>query len=702
MRIILVLLFSLIHIYSFAQNQFKVVYTENGDGIKLLTNVQDKYNMNWISDSNSYRMKKWEINEYRSRTGKQDNGGLTKSWGEGYCTMVSHGNKELLYWKIPKSFHLQDNRFHAVYEFKDIYLLVDRYLTQVGEFKEHYTFVNRSKEVVQLRDIHIYTPLADNYPNALASITNRCHAHIWAGGNGGYLNAVRMGGEVPHLGMALKQGSLDGYSYEEKWSSNTRGTLSLHFQDITLKPQQKGGIEWVLFWHKGWNDFFNHLKNQYGYVIGAAAKYTIEKGETAYINFSSKERIKALQCFVNNFPIPFRQEKNTIFISYKPLETGEYDFQLKWNGNKETSVKILVTISTDKLIKERVDFIILHQQLNDPLSEKNGAYLVYDNEKKEIYLNEDTNKRDDTNEGAERLGMGVLIARYLKIDTSAIYKNSAIRYYDFVRHKLQTADYKVFSTIDHKSRHRAYNYPWVADFYLEMYTATSQKQYLLDYYYTMIKFFDSFGYDFYAIGIPLKEGIENLSKAGLTEKRDSLLSRFKRKGDKMLLSGIHYPPHEVNYEQSIVGPSVVYLCELYQVTGDKKYMEEAKKHLILLEAFNGFQPDYHLFEIAIRHWDGFWFGKKRFWGDTFPHYWSTISAVAFWRYYQVSGDEKYLRKANLVLENNLCLFTPHGEAHCAYLYPETVNNQKGKIFDPYANDQDWTLVYYLMIKGKMY
>jgi hypothetical protein len=53
-----------------------------------------------------------------------------------------------------------------------------------------------------------------------------------------------------------------------------------------------------------------------------------------------------------------------------------------------------------------------------------------------------------------------------------------------------------------------------------------------------------------------------------------------------------------------------------------------------LEAFNGNQPDVHLYDIGIRHWDGYWFGKNELLGDTMPHYWSALTAIAFQRYYQ--------------------------------------------------------------------
>ena len=68
-------------------------------------------------------------------------------------------------------------------------------------------------------------------------------------------------------------------------------------------------------------------------------------------------------------------------------------------------------------------------------------------------------------------------------------------------------------------------------------------------------------------------------------------------------------------------------------------------------------------------------------------------------YAEATGDEAYARRAEENLRNNLCLFTPSGRASAAYLYPLMLNDQPGKYFDPWANDQDWALVNWLLHLG---
>ena len=98
----------------------------------------------------------------------------------------------------------------------------------------------------------------------------------------------------------------------------------------------------------------------------------------------------------------------------------------------------------------------------------------------------------------------------------------------------------------------------------------------------------------------------------------------------------------------------------------------------------------------------YWFGKREMWGDTFPHYWSTLTGAAFYLYAQCVGDNAYKRRAENIVRNNLCLFFENGKASCAYIYPNRVNGVKAGFYDPYANDQDWALVYYLLVNKDIY
>ena len=134
-------------------------------------------------------------------------------------------------------------------------------------------------------------------------------------------------------------------------------------------------------------------------------------------------------------------------------------------------------------------------------------------------------------------------------------------------------------------------------------------------------------------------------------------------------------------------------CELLGLeleTGDI-----SEKILAVLELFSGFQPDYHMYEVGIRHWDGYWFGGNRIFGDTYPHYWSSITGNVYALYHELTGKAEYKTLAEANLRGSLSLFFPDGSASCAMVYPRTVNGRAANSYDPWANDQDWAAYFYL-------
>ncbi|MEI8311598.1 MAG: hypothetical protein WCH98_12660, partial [Verrucomicrobiota bacterium] len=223
--------------------------------------------------------------------------------------------------------------------------------------------------------------------------------------------------------------------------------------------------------------------------------------------------------------------------------------------------------------------------------------------------------------------------------------------------------------------------------------AFGEERYLEDCFQTFEAYYRQGGDRFYPIGLPMVDTVEAFRAAGREAQAGQLLAHFLRHGDEVAKNGLNLPKHEVNYEQTIVSPAVLIALECHQLTGEDRYLACAKQLLPALEAFGGRQPDHRLHDIAIRHWDGYWFGKREAWGDTFPHYWSATTGWAFYRYWQATGDEDYRRRGREILMNNLSSFRPDGSATCAYLYPDVVNGEPGRFADPLANDQDWALVF---------
>lgn len=650
----------------------------------------DKNNMEWVLNTDATQYE-W-INK-------------SHGWGLGFFSIDGKKYK----WDKPVEIKGDITKYRS----GDIEITVKR-KHHGNDLEEEYVFKNKGKKTLTLTDIGINTPFNDNYPDAATCMTGRCNAHIWAAGSASYVNAMRMNGEGPHLGLVLTEGKIKSYEVSEraleKSYSNFRGVLSLNPNDMTLKPGKSANLSWTLFEHDGWDDFKKKALSL-GCVVAESDYYIYEKGETAKIRFLSSHKLKNPIATRGKAYLPVREELDqdntyTYTVTLYDDKLGDNTVLFTYDKGKITKAEIEFKSNFDELINKRAYFILQNQQMLDTTDRRFGAYMVYDNETNEIYLNNTPNVNPpDRDEGRERIGMGIFIAKIYKekektgnLSECERLENSLNQYTDFV-HKLQDKNYNTYSNTEHTSQNRNYNYAWVARFYLEMFGVTGERQYLTDCYKTLRALFRNFGHNFYAIEMPVR-AYSLLRENGFQHEADTLYKDFITMANTYTNNGRNYPKFEVNYEQSIVAPSIVYLLRIYKLTGDRKYIDAAKEQMPLLESFCGQQPSYHLNDIAIRHWDGYWFGKRATWGDTFPHYWSALTALAYSLWGDCTHDLNYKRKAENILRNNLCLFFENGRASCAYIYPYKVNGQKAAFYDPFANDQDWALNFYLDILGE--
>ena len=250
------------------------------------------------------------------------------------------------------------------------------------------------------------------------------------------------------------------------------------------------------------------------------------------------------------------------------------------------------------------------------------------------------------------------------------------------------------------SYQRLYNYPWYSLFYLNLYDLHGDIYFLNVALNILKEFYNRGGARFYAIKIPARLICEALEKENMIDELDEIKKHFIEHCAYIMENGLCSPAHEVNYEQSITAPAAELLLQMYFITGEKVYLKGAEKQLAALELFNGLQPDCRLYETAIRHWDGYWFGKRRMYGDTFPHYWSALTAEVYALYGEAVNSDEYREKAEHAYRGVMPLFMADGTASCAYVFPHRVNGVRAGFYDEYANDQDWGLYFMLKhIKG---
>lgn len=617
--------------------------------------------------------------------------GGDSAWGLGGFTLASDKEKVSCKWNVAETI---ENGKIVYRPHPWIRVEVVRQVV-AGDLVESYTFQNVGKvismseeEVCELQDIAINTPFNDNYPDAATCVASRCNAHVWPGGDAAYVCAVRMGGDGPHLGLQVTDGSVSGYEIRERGydrgMSNFRGVIALRIPDVTLAPGDSCRVAWRVFEHKGWDDFFENLK-AHGGVVAFADRYVAQVGESVSVSLADRSG---------------EIVRREVTID----EPGEkrVEFRYGEDGRKKTHVELLAISDYKELIRRRADFIVRHQQLNDKENPRDGAYLAYDNYNERRYqVWKDPIPRIDFDEGRERANMGVFLSEAFKRGErlEGRLEPSLVRYGRFVRNVLQDPDYKTWSELCHTNWFRVYNYPWQTRYYLNMFEATHGRQYLIDAYRTQRAAYRDGGYGFYMIDVPVVELTRILKAEGMNEERSLLMDDYRQAAEVFLKNGLEVPEHEVHFEQTILAPACTFLIEMFRVTGEVKYKVGAARLLKAVEAFNGRQPSWHLNDIAIRHWDGYWGGHNYRFGDTMPHYWSCVTADCFAQWSLATGDARYQNRAKTILRQNLGCFFEDGRATTCWVYPDAVNGVRGKYADPAANDQDYALAYYLRWLG---
>ncbi|MDR3146829.1 MAG: hypothetical protein LBU00_00460 [Treponema sp.] len=556
---------------------------------------------------------------------------------------------------------------------------VERDFSPTGTLRETYTFTNTSAYPLFtcLGDIGIYTPFNDSYHEAALCMKSRCHTHIWCGGTSSYVMCLRMGGQAPHLGLVLTGGKLGAYSVERdlSQSSNDRGDFILHPAPLKLEAGESAALVWELFWHRGKEDFYHRLREYPSYLDIRSDHFVCFGGEQSGLRVERREG-----------------QPETELVPEETGRPGETRYRIRGNG-VDAWCRVLKLPPLIELAAARCAFIAQKQQYHRLGSPLDGAYLIYDNEEGHPYYTH----VGDHNGSRERIGMGILMARFLRSRPDAALENSLRQYIAFVLRELFDSETgAVFDDINHATdRVRLYNFPWFAQFFLELYGLWKDPAYLRYMVKALNAFYERGGAAFYAIGIPMVEALIRLGAEGFRDEAEKLRGCFLKHADTVLRNGTDYPAHEVKYEQSIVAPAAIILFEAYRFSKDERYRKGAERQLEILALFNGRQPDSCLYESSIRHWDGFWFGKRRLYGDTFPHYWSALTGMAYAECWRACGEEEARVVAEHSIRGVLGLIRPDGSASCARLYPLSVNGVPADFLEPWANDQDWGLYYAL-------
>ena len=588
---------------------------------------------------------------------------------------------------------ITENGCFSAYRLRGLGVSVTRQVSPGGRIRERYEFRNERAADLFLRhgDVGILLPFQDKYTDADDCMRHRCHTHLWCGGSTAYVLALRMGVSAVNLGLVLTAGSVSTYSIQDA-AAGDRGIFVFDCEAVHLHPDETFVLEWELFWTSDTDDFYRHTASFDSFLRMEAPHFTVFTGEPIKFSAILPATTQTVSMDCAGQVIPYTREGRTVHVRYEPKTLGAHRMEITYDGRR-TFADFFVSERPETVIKKRVQFIVKNQQCHDSGSHLDGAYLIYDNQTGELYYDVSFY---DHNACRERIGMALLIAKYLQSHPEdAAARQSLERYVVFLKREFYDENTgEVFNDIQRNNGYfRLYNAPWVAQLFTEMYFLTGEEWYLRQVKKIFDFFYQKGGERFYPNAIEIGLVMQAFQQSRLKAEGDALTDAFKRHVEHMVRLGRHYPKHEVNYEQTIVAPAVTFIAQMGRQTGDPAYTAAAKEHVETLKRFNGVQPSFHLHEIPIRYWDDYWFGKARIQGDTFPHYWSCLTARAFMDYYWISGNPAYRDSAIECMRNCFCLFDAAGHGSAAYVYPYRIGTKSGEFYDDWANDQDFALYF---------
>ena len=430
-------------------------------GVTCLRHPQDPHRMNWVCAPPEIE---WIMR--------------SQSWGLGYIGLCQVGFLGRSHWDQVTEITADETSCTSLYALRGMDVRVTRTLTDTGEFQEQYQFTSRLTYLHgcggENASFGIYTPWNDNYPSSEECVVRRCNAHLWPEGDFGWVCATRMGGEPRHLGLVQTSGALRSYSIEGRSASvgsNVRGVISVHPVHQLWQPGESHSLGWSLFWHEGWDDFFQKIDRRPNFIRIEADRTTWTQGETVNLRVVGTPAETPTIEVNGQALLTGGTDRSTIqFLAEK---TGDFVVELSCQGRKARFVGQVI-LPVAELMRHRAEFIIQRQQYNQPGDPLDGALMVYDNVADKIAVEERCSWAD-FGEGRERLGMGVFLAQLLQRGDHAELRKGVERYYQFVREHLQDADGNVLGRVGGDT-HRLYNFPFSMSFYLEMYRLTGDTE----------------------------------------------------------------------------------------------------------------------------------------------------------------------------------------------------------------------------------
>lgn len=614
------------------------------------------------------------------------------AWGTGYVIADGCAGR----WSAPESIQATTDAVTTHHRIGGrIAVEIERHGGDV--LRETYRFRNVGDETLRITSLGIQTPFADLYSGALDALGRRVHAHVFTGGAWSWVAAQPMDGTGRILGLCVREGALWGYSVESRntnISSNARGHLVLHVTDHARSPDAFGGqpvielsagAEYVLSWELGWHDDMS----TFAAATQAPAQFSsfsATVGDVITVHADSEVSAAA--------GVDITPTSGGARLTARTA--GSYWVQI----GDDARTEVLFHDRVEDVVRARSAYVLAHQLSTERPGLLSHAIVPVDTT---TGLTQTANGWSDWTDGSERIGVAIMLQQALLrgwLDESVDVALEG--WAEFARtHLIDSSAAPRRGSQAHHVGIRLYDSPWLARFFLLRYERRRCS--------------DDLDLAARLLERGLELGIGRLLTIGFSEivvavadalaassdsaRADSLRAALVNSARYFVEIGTDLPGHEVAYEQSMVAPLLNLLIDAHRLCGDPALLEAIRERLPWLLAFSGVQPHARLHGVAIRHWDGYWFGQRRQWGDVFPHYWSALTATVLLRLPESLRSAGTDAQGYAILRANMANYFADGSATCAFVMPTSVDGVSAHAADPLANDQDFHLAMWMQLEA---
>jgi hypothetical protein len=618
-------------------------------------------------------------------------------------------------WDTPSEQWFADNTQSVMYDCAPAGLSLTVTRSGGDVLRERYQWRNVTDRTVTIDGLGVQTPFNDRYPSAQYCLTHCVNAHIFIAGTWSWALAKPMSGVGVNLGLIVREGSLAGYSIESRntiTGSNVRGHIVMQVTDHVHNPRAFGGQpqirlrpgeSYALAWDLGWYDTSEEFLTASNAPV-EFSRLSAEVGEpieirSAISNDAPDARTSAGARIGGGLVVAMDEGLIVTPSDDGANVTAEHPgvYHLAIGGSR---TEVLFHLPLDEMIRLRAAYVIDHQRSVGRPGSLADAFVPTDTR---FDLPIDDGGWPDWTDGSERIAMPVLLQRARNAGILGEEVDEPLRAWSrFAQEHLidRTGATRRGSSQDASTfGGRFYDVPWFAEFFNERFRNTGDERNLDMAVKLWNRTFELGGECFLAIGLSetLVATIRLLRASGRVGEAQTMCDHLIASADHFIGLGFELPDHEVAYEQSMIAPLLNLLIDAHRLTGSKKYLDAIRERLPWLLSFSGPQPDCRLYGVSIRHWDGYWFGINRMFGDVFPHYWSVLTATVLLRLPDELRSDELDRLANAIMHANMANYNADGSATCAFVFPSNVDGRPAHAPDPLANDQDWHLAIWLRL-----